>query len=153
MCVMIVCSNLQRRSREAVQHAHAQRFPDTRCQGKEQVIELGSMSRLRQVLSPAPCAQALAEVHARGLCHLDIKPANVWVAGGGGAPRVCLLDLAFAHEFVPGWHCPHCAQGLGFRVARRVCACWTWRSPTSLCQVASARTVLAGPSVKLVFCA
>jgi len=44
-------------------------------------------------------AQALGEVHRRGLCHLDVKPANVWVTGLPGAPRALLLDLAFAHEF------------------------------------------------------
>ena len=72
----------------------------------------GLGSRVGQGLSPAsPRAQALAKVHERGLCHLDVKPANVWVAGGGGAPRVCLLDLAFAHEFAPGGHRAHCTGG------------------------------------------
>lgn len=77
---------------------------------------LGQGSTLRELLHQAPrplpaalvrgvareLLAALAEVHARGLCHLDVKPANVWVTGGPAATRACLLDLAFAHEFVPG---------------------------------------------------
>ncbi|KAK9838489.1 hypothetical protein WJX81_002578 [Elliptochloris bilobata] len=77
---------------------------------------LGQGSTLRELLhqsagAPPPALLrgiarelllALSEVHARGLCHLDVKPANVWVAGSSAAPRVCLLDLAFAHEFALG---------------------------------------------------
>ena len=40
-------------------------------------------------------AEALAALHAAGLIHADVKPANVQVAPGGEAT---LLDLAFAHK-------------------------------------------------------
>ena len=53
--------------------------------------------------------QAVAEVHANGICLLDIKPANVWasaVQSPEEQPRVCLLDFGMAHEFVPGTFSP-----------------------------------------------
>jgi hypothetical protein len=47
---------------------------------------------------------ALAAVHAAGLVHGDVKPANVMIepAGSDGArPRVVLMDFGAAHEIAP----------------------------------------------------
>ena len=41
-------------------------------------------------------AMILDHVHARGLVHRDVKPANVFVRGGAGSTRITLLDFGLA---------------------------------------------------------
>ena len=43
--------------------------------------------------------QALSEIHAAGVCLLDISADSIWVANDGSAT---FLDFSMAHEFVPG---------------------------------------------------
>ena len=44
-------------------------------------------------------AQALSEVHAAGVCLLDLSVHSVWISDTGS---VTFLDFSMAHEFVPG---------------------------------------------------
>ncbi len=44
-------------------------------------------------------AQALSEVHAAGVCLLDIRADSIWLSHAGA---VTFLDFSMAHEFVPG---------------------------------------------------
>ena len=44
-------------------------------------------------------AQALAEIHAAGVCLLDICEESIWITEHGSA---AFLDFSMAHEFVPG---------------------------------------------------
>ena len=41
-------------------------------------------------------ASALAHVHAAGLCHCDVTPANVLVSGAGDRARAVLIDLGLS---------------------------------------------------------
>ncbi|CAK0783978.1 hypothetical protein CVIRNUC_007181 [Coccomyxa viridis] len=43
--------------------------------------------------------QALAEIHAAGVCLLDICEESIWITEHGSA---AFLDFSMAHEFVPG---------------------------------------------------
>jgi len=42
--------------------------------------------------------QALDSIHAQGLIHCDLKPQNILVGKGNGAPRAKLLDFGFAER-------------------------------------------------------
>ena len=44
-------------------------------------------------------AQALSEVHAAGVCLLNMSADSIWISQTGSAT---FLDLRMAHEFVPG---------------------------------------------------
>ena len=46
-------------------------------------------------------ARTLAALHARDVCHRDVKPSNVIVVGGDPA-RATLLDFGIAHTLRPG---------------------------------------------------
>ena len=42
--------------------------------------------------------QALSQVHAAGVCLLDISAESIWVTADGSAT---FLDFSMAHEFIP----------------------------------------------------
>lgn len=46
-----------------------------------------------------PLVQALSQVHAAGVCLLDISAESIWVTADGSAT---FLDFSMAHEFIPG---------------------------------------------------
>eukprot|EP00061_Rhincodon_typus_P003902 g21253.t1 len=52
----------------------------------------------------ADLAQALKHLHDRGLAHLDVKPANVFVCGGGRARRCKLGDFGLLADLGAGGH-------------------------------------------------
>lgn len=43
--------------------------------------------------------QALSQVHAAGVCLLDISAESIWLTAAGSAT---FLDFSMAHEFIPG---------------------------------------------------
>ena len=54
------------------------------------------------VANPAdalPLVQALSQVHAAGVCLLDISAESIWVTADGSAT---FLVFSMAHEFIPG---------------------------------------------------
>lgn len=54
-----------------------------------------------------PLAEALAEVHAAGVLHRDIKPQNVMLVGPEDTPRPVLIDFGAAREFASGMAARH----------------------------------------------
>ncbi|MGI8595409.1 MAG: serine/threonine-protein kinase, partial [Solirubrobacteraceae bacterium] len=67
--------------------------------------DLREMIALRGRLEPAlalrvvsQVASALDAAHARGLVHRDVKPANVLIAGGEGAPHAYLTDFGLTKQ-------------------------------------------------------
>ena len=68
-------------------------------------------------------AQALSEVHAAGVCLLDIRADSIWVTQAG---IVTFLDFSMAHEYVPGqstacqWS--HMHTGNSFRSSSEPCS-------------------------------
>ncbi|KAK9826352.1 hypothetical protein WJX81_001326 [Elliptochloris bilobata] len=72
-----------------------------------------------------PVLETLVDMHARGVLHLDLKPANVLVETGAGAALTChVCDLGIAEEVgvggaaivdcargTPGYWCPRLAAG------------------------------------------
>jgi serine/threonine protein kinase len=48
----------------------------------------------------SPIAEALALAHEKGICHLDVKPGNLFVLRNGrGAPEIKLIDFGVAEVF------------------------------------------------------
>lgn len=50
-------------------------------------------------MMPMHVAQALSEIHAAGVCLLNISADSIWISQSGTATFV---DFSMAHEFVPG---------------------------------------------------
>ena len=89
-------------------------------------VESFSMScchvcQCKVIVRPSSCyAQALAEIHAAGICLLDICEDNIWIADNGSA---AFMDFSMAHEFVPGdppSPTCNCPQSFFCRVVRNV---------------------------------
>jgi serine/threonine-protein kinase len=66
---------------------------------QELVARAGPLPPERAVFLIGQAASALAEAHARGLVHRDVKPSNLVVTTAGGEPDVVkLIDFGIAHR-------------------------------------------------------
>jgi len=68
----------------------------------ESVVELAAREKAlppaRAIHLVRQAARALAEAHAKGIVHRDVKPENLFVVSGGGEPDfVKVLDFGIAH--------------------------------------------------------
>ncbi|MDQ3327388.1 MAG: serine/threonine protein kinase, partial [Chloroflexota bacterium] len=67
----------------------------------------GPLSESELVAINGPLAEALAEVHAAGVLHRDIKPQNIMLVGPDDTPRPVLIDFGAAREFASGMAARH----------------------------------------------
>jgi eukaryotic-like serine/threonine-protein kinase len=81
---------------------------------QELVLQFGPLPPQRLVYLLRQTCQGLAEAHATGLVHRDIKPGNIFVAHRGGQYDVAkLLDFGLVAQFREGtqFEDPHAAPG------------------------------------------
>ena len=64
----------------------------------EEIKALGSLPAERAVALFADCLDGLAQAHAKGVVHKDLKPANLFVVQKRGRERLVVLDFGVARS-------------------------------------------------------
>ncbi len=64
----------------------------------EILAESGPLTPARVAVIMAQVAESLAEAHAAGIVHRDVKPHNLFVCEGDGAPTIKVVDFGLARS-------------------------------------------------------